>query len=92
MEYINGGDLIKFINNKGRLTESEALYYFGQIIDAFRCLRATDKIVHRDVKPENILVQISGTKITLKLTDCKIKLRKLTYFSLTIKKIYILLK
>lgn len=33
----------------------DVLYYFRDIIDAFRYLRANN-MVHRDVKPENILV------------------------------------
>jgi serine/threonine protein kinase len=57
MEYANGGNLVDFINHKKGLNEAEALFYFGQIIDAFRYLRLEkNRIMHRDIKPENILI------------------------------------
>lgn len=40
------------------MTESEALYYFDYIIDAFQYLiwRKLHDMMHRDIKHENILV------------------------------------
>ena len=40
----------------------EALFYFREVIDAFRYLRANN-MVHRDVKPENILVHDGVLKL-----------------------------
>lgn len=46
-------------------TESEIKKYFGDITKAVECLHLNDYI-HRDLKPDNILVSDKGT---LKLTD-----------------------
>lgn len=57
MELCNKGNLKTFLREKNGMTESEALYYFGQIIDAFRYLIwEKNYMMHRDIKPENILV------------------------------------
>ena len=54
-EYIEGGELFDYICDKGRLSTSEALDYFQQIIFAVDyCHRFN--IAHRDLKPENILI------------------------------------
>lgn len=56
MEYCDGGSLESFVKQKkGNLNENECLFYFREIIDAFRYLRANN-MVHRDVKPENVLL------------------------------------
>ena len=57
MEFCNGGSLEEFIKKKeGKLEEMEILYYFRDIIDAFRYLQSINT-VHRDVKPDNVLFQ-----------------------------------
>lgn len=70
MEYCNEGDLKTFIKKKNGISESEALYYLGQILDAFRYLNwEKNKMMHRDIKPENILVHSTLGKLIIKLTD-----------------------
>ena len=70
MEYCNEGDLKTFIRKKNGVTESEALYYIGQILDAFRYLNwEKNKMMHRDIKPENILVHSTSGRLIIKLTD-----------------------
>lgn len=65
MEYIKGRTLKEIIDEKAPLTVSEALSYGGQILGALK--HAHDKgIVHRDVKPQNIMVLEDGT---VKVTD-----------------------
>lgn len=55
MEYVNGITLKEYIAQKGRLDYKEALDIAYQICDALGA--AHDKnIVHRDIKPHNILV------------------------------------
>ena len=61
MEYCNQGDLKKFFE-KQDLSEIEILFYFSQIINGFKHLRKKN-IIHRDVKPENILVNNRVIKI-----------------------------
>jgi serine/threonine-protein kinase HSL1, negative regulator of Swe1 kinase len=55
LEYVEGGELFDYLCNKGKLSTSEALGYFQQIICAVNyCHRF--KIAHRDLKPENLLL------------------------------------
>ncbi|KAG2039905.1 kinase-like domain-containing protein [Suillus americanus] len=55
LEYVEGGELFDYLCNKGRLSTSEALGYFQQIISAIDyCHRLN--IAHRDLKPENLLM------------------------------------
>ncbi|EMD39223.1 hypothetical protein CERSUDRAFT_33474, partial [Gelatoporia subvermispora B] len=55
LEYVEGGELFDYLCNKGRLSSSEALGYFQQIITAVHyCHRFN--IAHRDLKPENLLL------------------------------------
>ncbi|KAI0820791.1 kinase-like domain-containing protein [Trametes gibbosa] len=55
LEYVEGGELFDYLCNKGRLSASEALTYFHQIIAAIDyCHRFN--IAHRDLKPENLLL------------------------------------
>ncbi|OBZ73948.1 Serine/threonine-protein kinase HSL1 [Grifola frondosa] len=55
LEYVEGGELFDYLCNKGRLSSSEALGYFQQIITAINyCHRFN--IAHRDLKPENLLL------------------------------------
>lgn len=65
MEYSPGGDLYSILQNIGCLEEDDARVYAVQIIAALEFLRQNN-VVHRDLKPDNILVDASGR---LKLTD-----------------------
>ena len=58
MDLCNKGNLNTFLREKNGMTESEALYYFDYIIDAFQYLiwRKLHDMMHRDIKHENILV------------------------------------
>lgn len=55
LEYVEGGELFDYLCKRGRLSTSEALGYFQQIIAAIDyCHRFN--IAHRDLKPENLLL------------------------------------
>ncbi|KAH9027927.1 kinase-like domain-containing protein [Lactarius hengduanensis] len=55
LEYVEGGELFDYLCKRGRLSASEALGYFQQIIAAINyCHRFN--IAHRDLKPENLLL------------------------------------
>jgi len=60
MEYIKGETLKKYINRKGRLSEHETLRITRQIAEALKHAHANN-IVHRDIKPHNILLTEDGT-------------------------------
>ncbi|KAK7060913.1 serine/threonine-protein kinase gin4 [Paramarasmius palmivorus] len=55
LEYVQGGELFDYLCEKGRLSVSEALAYFQQIIHAVDYCHHFN-IAHRDLKPENILL------------------------------------
>lgn len=60
MEYIDGITLKEFIERQGSLKWKDAVYFTIQILKGLQ--HAHDKgIVHRDVKPQNIMVLSDGT-------------------------------
>lgn len=59
MEYVEGMDLGKLIRSKGRLTEEEALPIFKGILEGLDFAH-NEGIIHRDVKPPNIMIDKSG--------------------------------
>ena len=65
LEYVEGGELFDYICENGRLSTSEALGYFQQIIAAVDYCHHFN-IAHRDLKPENLL--LDGNK-NIKVAD-----------------------
>ena len=65
MEYIEGITLKEFIEREGSLRWNDAVHFTMQILKGLQ--HAHDRgIVHRDVKPQNIMVLSDGT---IKVTD-----------------------
>jgi serine/threonine-protein kinase ULK/ATG1 len=63
LEYCNGGSLDQYLSKKkGKLSEKEALLIFEEISRAFKNMQQ-NKIIHRDIKPQNILIHNSKIKI-----------------------------
>jgi len=67
MELLSGGELFNRIVDKGCYPEKEAAELFAQICISLDYLHSRD-IVHRDVKPENILF-VSSESSDMKLID-----------------------
>ena len=65
MEFLQGGDIYSLLNTVGSLNEKQACLYAVQIIMALEGLRSKG-IIHRDIKPNNILIAADGR---LKLID-----------------------
>jgi tRNA A-37 threonylcarbamoyl transferase component Bud32 len=67
MEYVEGGTLQdRLERRRGPLARDEALRLLGQLCDGLGYAHAK-KLVHRDIKPQNLLVRESDD--TLKITD-----------------------
>jgi len=60
MEYVNGPSLREVLSERGRLTPGEALAIIEPVCHALARAHATG-LVHRDVKPENVLIAPDGT-------------------------------
>jgi eukaryotic-like serine/threonine-protein kinase len=65
MEYVDARHLGQILAESGRLPASRAVAIIGQVLDALACAHRVG-IVHRDVKPANILLLADGR---VKMTD-----------------------
>ncbi|KAH9884569.1 protein kinase-like domain-containing protein [Xylariomycetidae sp. FL2044] len=72
MEYCNGGGLIDFMNTRlqHRLTEPEILNIFSDIAEGVACMHyLKPPLLHRDLKVENVLITMVGSRRKFKLCD-----------------------
>ncbi len=68
MEYVNGEDLAKLVKAKGRLPVPNACFYAHQV--ALGLQHAFEKnMVHRDIKPQNVILAKEGKKHLVKVLD-----------------------
>jgi protein kinase X len=65
LEFIQGGELFTILRSQGNFPEEQAKFYSAHIITIFEYLHSKN-IVYRDLKPENVLINVNGY---LKLTD-----------------------
>ncbi|PSB13286.1 hypothetical protein C7B61_01090 [filamentous cyanobacterium CCP1] len=64
MEYIAGENLCSWVKRRGVLAEAEALHYIQQVGDAL-ILMHQNGLLHRDVKPENIMLRSGRSEAVL---------------------------
>jgi protein kinase X len=65
LEYVVGGELFSYLRNYGRFNSATSNFYACEIISALDYLHGRS-IVYRDLKPENLLLDLDGH---LKITD-----------------------
>ena len=65
MEYCPGGDLMNLLIERDVLTEEEAKFYLAELILSIESIHKLD-CIHRDIKPDNILIDSTGH---IKLSD-----------------------
>lgn len=59
MEYFNGVSLKKYVENKGTLTEGQAVHIAEQLLPALSTIHSGG-VLHRDITPENIILCSNG--------------------------------
>ena len=66
MEYCTGQHFSRYLEKhpSQRLTEIESFYFFQQIIASIQCLHK-QHIVHRDIKPQNLLLTNTGKSLPI---------------------------
>jgi len=65
MDLCAGGELFYLLHKRGKLPEHVAKFYFSEILLGIEYLHSKG-IVYRDLKPENVLIDIDGH---IKLAD-----------------------
>ncbi|KAM3143611.1 hypothetical protein pb186bvf_004373 [Paramecium bursaria] len=85
LEYCNDGTLDQFIKKKNQsnqikfLPESEAYIIFDQLLEGLQALY-DKKVIHRDIKPQNILIHQGQVKLGdlgfAKIIECEMEMIK----------------
>lgn len=70
MEFLQGGDLIGHLIRRGRFTIEETRFYMAQLLEALNTVHRAG-FVHRDVKPDNMVLDAKGHLKLLDFGLCK---------------------
>jgi len=68
MEFCGGGDLGQYLRRYGRVPEASARYLMQQLAEGLKMLRLNN-LIHRDLKPQNLLLSDKSRQPTLKIAD-----------------------
>lgn len=68
LEYMRGGDLQKYIRREKRLEEKTAKRFMGHLASGLEFLWSKH-LIHRDLKPQNLLLTSDEPTATLKIAD-----------------------
>ncbi|KAK3151157.1 hypothetical protein QOZ80_3AG0242460 [Eleusine coracana subsp. coracana] len=68
LEYCRGGDLHAYLQRRRRVPEAVAKHFIRQLASGLQMLRENN-VVHRDLKPQNILLVENNENSLLKIAD-----------------------
>eukprot|EP00245_Coleochaete_scutata_P018607 TRINITY_DN9779_c0_g1_i1.p1 TRINITY_DN9779_c0_g1~~TRINITY_DN9779_c0_g1_i1.p1 ORF type:complete len:715 (+),score=145.64 TRINITY_DN9779_c0_g1_i1:73-2217(+) len=68
LEFCAGGDLSDFIKKHGKVAESVARHFMRQLGAGLQVLRSNN-LIHRDLKPQNLLLSTTDRGAVLKIAD-----------------------
>ncbi|KAK9758128.1 hypothetical protein RND81_01G209100 [Saponaria officinalis] len=68
LEYCDGGDLGEYIQKHGRVSEDVARHFMKQLAAGLQVLRE-NHLIHRDLKPQNLLLSSKEATPMLKIGD-----------------------
>ncbi|KAL6998362.1 Serine/threonine-protein kinase ATG1c [Sarracenia purpurea var. burkii] len=69
LEYCSGGDLSMYIQRRlGRVPEATAKHFMQQLAAGLQILRENN-LIHRDLKPQNLLLSTNDDNAVLKIAD-----------------------
>uniref|UniRef100_A0A7N0RH35 Protein kinase domain-containing protein n=2 Tax=Kalanchoe fedtschenkoi TaxID=63787 RepID=A0A7N0RH35_KALFE len=68
LEYCKGGDLSVYINRNGKVPEATAKHFMRQLAAGLQVLH-DNNLIHRDLKPQNLLLSTNDNKAVLKIAD-----------------------
>ncbi|GAB2271888.1 hypothetical protein Dimus_006717 [Dionaea muscipula] len=68
LEYCDGGDLAAYIQRRGRISEDVARHFMRQLAAGLQVLR-DHNLIHRDLKPQNLLLSSKDVTPSLKIGD-----------------------
>ncbi|MGQ9662150.1 MAG: protein kinase domain-containing protein [Kiritimatiellia bacterium] len=71
MEYVGGYTVGDWIRRKGRISERDALLAADCVANALHYAWETERLIHRDIKPDNLIIDTDGT---LKIGDLGVAL------------------
>ena len=66
LEYCGGGDLHKFIKKSGSLSEATSRHFMAQLAAGLNFLWSKN-VIHRDLKPQNLLLTAEDANATLQI-------------------------
>ncbi|KAJ4953921.1 hypothetical protein NE237_030753 [Protea cynaroides] len=68
LEYCGGGDLAAYIHSHGKVSEALARHFMRQLASGLKVLRENN-LIHRDLKPQNLLLSTDEANPVLKIGD-----------------------
>ncbi|KAL1350287.1 hypothetical protein HN51_014394 [Arachis hypogaea] len=68
LEYCSGGDLAAYIHRHGKVSEATARHFMIQLAAGLQVLQEKN-LIHRDLKPQNLLLATSGATPLMKIGD-----------------------